>query len=130
MRPLQSARTVLLFGVLALSGVSRAQTAAGAESPPVTAPPESFLQLVRDRDRDVARKFYKKFIDVRGMPVVASGEVADLALQRTHSIVTHLLAGRPDVIQALVKRGMTCRSTETTPTRLTKMNACAASAAS
>jgi hypothetical protein len=32
--------------------------------------------------------------------------VADLALQRTYSIVTHLLAGRPDIIEALVKNKM------------------------
>jgi len=40
------------------------------------------------------------------MAVVASGEVEDLALQRTHSIVTHMLAGRPDITGALVKSGM------------------------
>jgi alpha-glucosidase len=74
--------------------------------PAVTAPPESFFELVSQRDRDVARQFYKKFIDVKGMPVVASGEVADAALQRTYWIVTHLLAGRPDVVEALVKNRM------------------------
>src|SRR5207237_9056826 len=37
---------------------------------------------------------------------VAAGEVADQALQRTYSIVTHLLAGRPDIIEAMVKNHM------------------------
>jgi hypothetical protein len=74
--------------------------------PPVTAPPESFFAKVREKDRDAARAFYKKYLDVRGMPVVAAAEVADLALQRTFEIVTHMLAGRPDVIQAMVERGM------------------------
>jgi hypothetical protein len=106
MMPLRSARSAVVLAVLALGGVTRAQIAAAAEFPLVTAPPESFFQMVRDRDRDAARQFYKKYIDVNGMPVVASGEVADLALQRTHSIVTHLLAGRPDITQALVKNGM------------------------
>jgi hypothetical protein len=32
--------------------------------------------------------------------------VADEALERTHWIVTHLLAGRPDVLTAMVKNGM------------------------
>src|SRR5262245_25731219 len=73
-----------------------------AEPPPVIAPPDSFFAMVRDRDRDAARSFYKKYIDVGGMPVVAAAEVADQALQRTHQIVTHLLAGRPDVIRAMV----------------------------
>ena len=82
------------------------QPAAIPGAPPVTAPPDSFFELVRDRDREAARAFYKKYIDVKGMPVVASGEVADLALQRTYSIVTHLLAGRPDVLEAMVKNRM------------------------
>ena len=72
----------------------------------MTAPPESFFERVREKDRDAARRFYKKYIDVKGMPVVASGEVADLALQRTYDIVTHMLAGRPDVLKAMVDRGM------------------------
>jgi hypothetical protein len=75
-------------------------------APPVTSPPESFFQLVRQSDRDVARQFYKKYIDVKAMPVVASGEVADLALQRTYDLVTHLLVGRPDVMRAMVSNGM------------------------
>ena len=74
--------------------------------PPVTAPPESFIEKVREKDRGAARAFYRKYLDVRGMPVVASAEVADLALQRTYDIVTHMLAGRPDVIKAMVDRGM------------------------
>jgi hypothetical protein len=73
--------------------------------PAVTAPPESFFAKVRERDREAARKFYAKYIDVKGMPVVAAAEVADEALQRTYSIVTHLLAGRPDVLDAMVQNG-------------------------
>jgi hypothetical protein len=80
--------------------------AADNSLPLVTAPPESFSKLVRENDRDAARKFYAKYIDVRGMPVVASKEVADAALQRTYYIVTHILAGRPDVTAAMVKNGM------------------------
>lgn len=79
----------------------------GAEAiPAVSAPPESFFTLVRDKDREPARQFYKKYIDVKGMPVVAATSVADSALQRTYSIVTHLLAGRPDVIEAMVRNKM------------------------
>ena len=65
-----------------------------SEYPQVTAPPESFFEKVRERDRQAAREFYKKYIDVKGMPVVAAAEVADLALQRTYEIVNHMLAGR------------------------------------
>jgi hypothetical protein len=74
--------------------------------PPVIAPPEAFFEKVREKDRDAARVFYQKYMDVKGMPVVASAEVSDLALQRTYEIVTHVLAGRPDVVKAMVDRGM------------------------
>ena len=74
--------------------------------PAVTAPPESLFEKYREGDdRDVARNFYKKYIDVKGLAVVASGDVSDEALQRTYYIVTHLLAGRPDVLDAMGKHG-------------------------
>ena len=98
--------TVVGGAVLIFSGVWRVQTDSSPSNPPVTAPPETFFELVSERDRDVARQFYRKYIDVKGMPVVAASEVADRALQRTYSIVTHLLAGRPDVIEAMVKNRM------------------------
>jgi alpha-glucosidase len=79
---------------------------APAAPPPVTAPIETFFQLVGERDRESARAFYQKFIDVNGMPVVAAGVVEDRALQRTHEIVTRMLAGRPDITRALVDSGM------------------------
>lgn len=81
---------------------------ATAQSPPpaVTAPPDSFYEKVRERDRDAARKFYKKYVSIQGLPVAASAEVADEALRRTHDLVTHLLAGRPDVLQAMISNGM------------------------
>src|SRR5262245_14599575 len=77
-----------------------------AEPQAVTAPPDSFFALVRERDREVARAFYKKHLDIGGMPVVAAAEVADEALRRTHEIVTHMLAGRPDIVQAMAGSGM------------------------
>jgi alpha-glucosidase len=76
-----------------------------AEVPAVTEPPEAFFTKVAEKDRDVARRFYKKYLDVKGVPVVASSAVADEALRRTHYLVTHLLAGRPDVLEAMVKHG-------------------------
>ncbi len=82
---------------------SRGRSVEGA--PPITAPPESVFAKFRESDREVARRFYKKSIDVKGMPVLASAEVADEALQRTYDIVTHLLAGRPDILEAMVKHG-------------------------
>lgn len=92
--------------ILILVCCVQVQPVAKADAPAVIAPPESFFQTVRESDREVAREFYKKYIDVGGLPVAAAGEVADLALQRTHEIVSHMLAGRPDILQAMVERGM------------------------
>src|SRR5262245_25189447 len=91
---------------LAASAAADSQTTRPAPIPRVTPPPASFFQLVNEQDRDVARKFYAKYIDVRGMPVVAAAVVDDGALQRTYAIVTSMLAGRPDILQALVKNRM------------------------
>src|SRR5262249_22540880 len=82
-----------------------AKSVASDTIPTVTAPPESYFEKVRQSDRDAAREFYKKYVDINGVPVTASGEVVDEALQRTFYIVTHLLAGRPDVIQAMAQHG-------------------------
>src|SRR5437016_13917764 len=103
-----TARIIALFGgaVLVFSGHWKIQTESSPSNRQVIAPPETFFELVSERDRDVARQFYRKYIDVKGMPVVAAAEVTDLALQRTYSIVTHLLAGRPDVIEAMIKNRM------------------------
>jgi hypothetical protein len=76
-----------------------------ANTPRVIAPPEAFFQKVREPDRETARKFYRKYLEVEGMPVAASAEVDDRALQRTYYIVTHLLAGRPDILRAMVTNG-------------------------
>jgi alpha-glucosidase len=97
----------LLTGLVLLSPAPAQKELAGPEKrpPAVTLPPESFFARVSDRDREAARKFYRKYLEIQGMPVVAAAVVADEALQRTHDIVTHLLAGRPDVLEAMVKNG-------------------------
>src|SRR6266446_3470480 len=74
-------------------------------APAVKAPPESVFAKFRESDRDVARRFYKKCLEIDGVPVLASADVADEALQRTHEIVIHLLAGSPDILEALAKYG-------------------------
>jgi hypothetical protein len=73
--------------------------------PKVTAPPDALFERFRPDDRDVARRFYAKHLDVKGVAVLASKEVADEALLRTHHLVTHMLAGRPDVLDVMAKNG-------------------------
>jgi hypothetical protein len=79
--------------------------AAAQPVPPVTAPPAAFFERYRESDREAAWLFYKKHLDAGGLSIAASAEVADEALQRTYHLVTHLLAGRPDVLAAMRKRG-------------------------
>jgi dipeptidyl aminopeptidase/acylaminoacyl peptidase len=83
----------------------RNAAAAPREAPKVTAPPESFFAKVPQRDRDAAHQFYKKYLDIKGLPVAASAEVADEALERTAYLVSHLLAGRPDILQKMAASG-------------------------
>jgi alpha-glucosidase len=81
--------------------------AGGDKNPPsVDSPPDAFFELVSPRHRDAARKFYKKHLSVGGLPVAAAEVVDDRALVQTSSIVTHMLAGRPDVLQKMVENGM------------------------
>jgi dipeptidyl aminopeptidase/acylaminoacyl peptidase len=79
--------------------------ATAAPAPAVSAPPEAFFEKMKEGDRAAARRFYRKYLDTQGVPVAAAAEVDDLALQRTHDLVTHLLAGRPDVLETMVKHG-------------------------
>jgi hypothetical protein len=95
------------FAVVVPAGTSSGQPAqvARLEGPAISAPPDALFEKFREADRDVARQFYKKYIDVKGMAVIASGVVDDEALRRTYEIVTHLLADRPDILETMAKFG-------------------------
>jgi hypothetical protein len=95
----------LLSGVIGPSPAPARSAGPDVEVPAVTAPPESFFEKFRDRDREAARRFYKKHLNVKGLSIAAGAEVADEALQRTHHLVSHLLAGRPDVLEAMARHG-------------------------
>src|SRR5688500_18594684 len=100
MKPRALLAVALLFGFTLITAHSADPV------PAVSAPPAEFFDLVNEKHRERAKGFYEKYIDVVGLPVVASKEVADQALVRTHEIVTHMLAGRPDILAAIVKNGM------------------------
>ncbi|MCP4451335.1 MAG: hypothetical protein GY809_07730, partial [Planctomycetes bacterium] len=113
---------VFLLCTLGVTGQVSGLPRLGPGVPQVTAPPESFFDMIANRPRGGRRSqssqatlqetlmpyrdFYEKYIDVKGMPVVAADVVADEALQRTYDMVTHMLAGRPDILQGLLDRGM------------------------
>jgi hypothetical protein len=76
-----------------------------AQTPKVTAPPEAFFTRFKANDRATALAFYKKHIDANGLSIAAAAEIADEALERTYHIVTHMLAGRPDILATMQKAG-------------------------
>ncbi len=90
---------------LAFFPVIAAQQITPPDTPKVVEPPQSLFLKFRERDRELAARFYKKYVDVKGLAVVASGDVDDAALLRTYEIVTRILAGRPDVLEAMAKAG-------------------------
>ena len=47
--------------------------------------------------------FYKKMINAKGVPITCSARVADAALLQADDLLSKLLAGRPDVLQAMIK---------------------------
>jgi len=102
---------IVLLTLALLTGSCRSElpattpSASRDEVPRVTAPPESFFAKIPARDRETARQFYKKYLEIDGVPLAASGEVSDQALQRDYYIVTHMLAGRPDIIHCMATNG-------------------------
>jgi hypothetical protein len=80
-------------------------TAATTAPALVIAPPERIFDGYPERDRLIARDFYKKYLDLGGLSILAAESVSDEALLRTREIVSHLLAGRPDVLQEMQKVG-------------------------
>jgi hypothetical protein len=95
----------LLQGLI-LAFASTIGAAIAREIPKVLPPADEFFAKVREQDREVAREFYKKHVDIDGLSVVSSAEVADEALLRTDEIVRRMLAGRPDILEAMVNSGM------------------------
>src|SRR6185312_6724215 len=91
------------FVALILPLLATAASAQPKDTPKVAAVPDAVFEKYRKGDQDAARKFYKKYLDCKGIAVLASGDVADEALLRTHYLVTHMLAGRPDVLEAMTK---------------------------
>lgn len=92
----------ILFVMLCLA-VKTGPLSAG--EPSITPVPEAVFSRFQERDREAARQFYTKHVDAKGLAILASAEVADEALQRTHEIVTRMLAGRPDILEAMAKHG-------------------------
>jgi hypothetical protein len=105
---MRTTRAAIVAAVLFAAAVPAARSTSGAgglSEPKVTAPPAAFFDKFRENDREAARAFYKKHLDCKGLSIAASAAVADEALLRTYHIVTHMLAGRPDILDAMRKHG-------------------------
>jgi hypothetical protein len=72
-----------------------------ATQPPSFTPPCAVEPLAPSAGLD---PFYTKVCWAEGIPVVSSGEVADLALQAAGDILVHMLRPRPDLKAALIAR--------------------------
>ena len=108
MRFTSSTLLAMLIASLSVTGRLHAgpsPTTANGKIAPVTAPPESFFQPFHPEDQAAARAFYKKYLEINGVPLAAAGEVSDQALQRDYDIVAHMLVGRPDILQTMVNCG-------------------------
>jgi poly(beta-D-mannuronate) lyase len=70
---------MFLLGVLSLIGSVHGQSPA-VSSAQIIAPPDSFFSLVRERDRDVARGFYKKYLDVGGFMRLSPTQVRSIGV--------------------------------------------------
>lgn len=76
-----------------------------AEPPRVAPPSEALLARVEAKHREAVRAFYRKSVDIQGVPVLASAAVEDAALLRAHELVSRVLEGRPDVLKAMADFG-------------------------
>lgn len=95
-----------MAAVVLVAGLACPTFAEEEQPASVTEPPDLFFEIVAPRHREAARAFYHKYLSVDGLPVVASGEVADEALERTQVIVRNMLSGRPDVLERMVEDQM------------------------
>ena len=107
-------RSLLVLGSI-LSALTSFQSLAsdeGKEMPPqvVRVPAELRESLKLD-------PFYEKYTHYKGYPILSSAKVSDAALLEARYLVSQMLAGRDDLLQALNK--MRCRFTVMAPSEMT-----------
>ena len=97
---LRTLHAYVLLGILALllCGAARAEDDVRRVGP---VPPK--LRSTWKLDR-----FYEKHLDLHGFPILGSKKVSDHALLEAAWIIDHMLAGRRDVLAALVKAKVRC----------------------
>ena len=102
----------LACGVVPSMGGVPAQDAHGpAAEPRVTEVPQALRETLR------LDPFYQKYTDYKGYPILASAKVSDRALLEARYLISQMLAGREDVLKALLKSK--CRFVVMAPAEMT-----------
>jgi alpha-glucosidase len=101
--------TTLRRSSLAVLALALALTAS-AQAPPNPTPevapaPRPRVAAVSEglRERLDLDPFYQKHLDLEGLPVLSSAKVSDAALVEAAYLIGQMLAGRPDILNAMVK---------------------------
>jgi hypothetical protein len=85
-----------------LLAVDPSAIAADAPTPP--APTRRVTDVPRAvRERFGLDPFYKKYLETEGFPILSSEKVSDEALIEAADIVDHMLDGRDDVREAMIR---------------------------
>lgn len=87
----------LLLLLLLLPGMTKAADFLRAPLNPIQPPSQ---KLVQDLN---LKPFYRKCLDVSGLPVLSSEKVSDYALREAAYLISEMLRGREDVLKAMAK---------------------------
>src|SRR5262245_18870880 len=90
-RPLAAVLLALTIGCLSASAAAPPQT------PRVTAVPDSVRAALK------LDKFYQKYTDYNGLPILSSSKVSDAGLLEARYLIGQMLAGRDDICKAMVR---------------------------
>jgi hypothetical protein len=75
-------------------------------APGLGPPPAAFFERVPTKHRPRAEAFYRKYLEVQGVPIVAAEVVDEEALWRAGEVVARMLAGRSDLLETMRREGM------------------------
>src|SRR3569623_1123537 len=105
-----SLRDIFIWLAVLVAAIS-GEIASAARSAEVQTPPADIRKQFK------LSPFYKRYLSDRGLPIVSSERVSPDALREAQNIVEHMLAGRDDIRQELIKRRI--RVAVMSPTELT-----------
>jgi alpha-glucosidase len=102
---------VFFAPALLLADEPAKENPSGGAAPAVTAVPDDLRQSLK------LDPFYEKYTHYKGYPILSSAKVSDEALLEARYLISRMLAGRDDVLNAMVRRN--CRFVVMAPTEMT-----------